>query len=727
MDGLRAIAVLAVILYHAFPQFVSSGFVGVDIFFVISGYLISGIIIQNISRSNFSYVEFYKNRILRIFPALLIVLVSTLICAPLFFLDSELSSLGLHTAASAAFVQNFLLWSESGYFDVAASFKPLLHIWSLGVEEQFYIVAPLVLAVSMRKNKLLLVALVLAALSLIYNLYASGLRPTEDFYSPLTRYWELSMGGLAYLLSHHYAGYAQRLQRWGHLFSIVGAALIGYSIFFIPGQAVYPGFHALLPVAGAFLIVISSSSSAANAVLALRPLVLIGLISYPLYLWHWPLLSLGKILNGKELSLEWKSVLVLISFVLAYLVYALVEKNVRNGLNKSKKAKILIALMVLVFAAGLGIHFFYKARAQGVTLLQGKGKEMVRVEEEAPVVPAVEPEAALTPTPAAAARVSNEVTAAIADAKTKTAATEAPVEKINVEIPRGVKPMRFDESSVNLGPLRDQCRKQFPDFRFDCLYRPSQESAEVQNRKKVLFVGDSHAESIAVGYLASNPRDEVLSISIAGCLPFINLERYSIHGPTHCPDQLAPVFSSIERGLFADYAIVIVARYAWFITGVGFGEFDEGPRNPGNIQIQPPGPRLDANPDQYPAFFEQALQETLKLFVANAKKVYVFQQVPEIYYDPKACIDRGLNKEAVDCNMQRKVVSARQASFRAAIHKALRNFPAVKALDPLPVLCDEATCYASDLAGRFLYKDDDHLSPYGSFVVSKKMLEKSLR
>ena len=192
IDGLRALAVLSVVVFHAFPGVMPGGFIGVDIFFVISGFLISTILLENLGRGTFSFAEFYSRRIRRIFPALLVVLSASYAFGWFALLPDEFMQLGKNIAAGAGFVSNFLLWSESGYFDTAAEVKPLLHLWSLGIEEQFYIVWPLLLwAVARLRLNALTVIIVLASISFMLNVDVVRNNAIAAFYSPQTRCWEL--------------------------------------------------------------------------------------------------------------------------------------------------------------------------------------------------------------------------------------------------------------------------------------------------------------------------------------------------------------------------------------------------------------------------------------------------------------------------------------------------------------------------------------------------------
>jgi peptidoglycan/LPS O-acetylase OafA/YrhL len=204
IDGLRAIAVLGVVAFHAFPELLPGGFIGVDIFFVISGFLISTIIFENIEAKSFSFVDFYCRRIRRIFPALLLVIAASFAFAWFVLLPAEFKQLGKHILGGAGFFSNLLLWSESGYFDKSAEAKPLLHLWSLGIEEQFYIVWPLLLWAGwkLRINWLALIFSI-TVLSFFLNLHMVYADAVATFYSPLTRFWELSVGAVLAFLSPH--------------------------------------------------------------------------------------------------------------------------------------------------------------------------------------------------------------------------------------------------------------------------------------------------------------------------------------------------------------------------------------------------------------------------------------------------------------------------------------------------------------------------------------------
>jgi len=355
IDGLRAIAVLSVLLFHTFPEFLPGGFVGVDIFFVISGYLITQIIFQELQNHDFKLWNFYQRRIRRIFPALLIVFLTCTILGWIILTPAEYELYGTHMLAGAGFVPNIIFWREAGYFDKEAITKPLLHLWSLGVEEQFYLVWPLILGISWKlwkpnSSRVLTIASLLLLTSLVWSSYQINHNPIADFYSPFSRFWELALGGCIALWSSKIV-LNPSASRWGQL---LGFVLLIFSLWGLNEQTPFPGLWAIFPCLGSALILFFSSASEnmPTRILRLRPLVFIGLVSYPLYLWHWPLLSFARILEGQAISASAKCSLLLLSFVLAYLTYSFLEKPIRSS-RKPRTAIVLLLCMLLALSFGV--------------------------------------------------------------------------------------------------------------------------------------------------------------------------------------------------------------------------------------------------------------------------------------------------------------------------------------------------------------------------------------
>ncbi len=355
IDGLRAVAVGCVVCFHAFPNILKGGFVGVDVFFVISGFLISTIIFQGLENGRFSYFDFYSRRIKRIFPALAAVCAATLLTGWYVLLPDEFQLLGKHVAGGAGFVSNLVLWGESGYFDAAAESKPLLHLWSLGIEEQFYVVWPLVLGlVWKRKRGFFVVTLLVAAISFGINIATIHGSPVAAFYSPLSRFWELMIGGaLAYIAMHK----AALLKGYADARSIGGILLIASGAVELNTESAFPGFWALPPTCGAFLLIAAGPDAWFNKhVLASRPMVWVGLISYPLYLWHWPVLVFYRIASGRLLTPADRIGAVIAACVLAYLTYRYLEQPMRRAASRIVPQTLGIA-MACIGALGLLSYF----------------------------------------------------------------------------------------------------------------------------------------------------------------------------------------------------------------------------------------------------------------------------------------------------------------------------------------------------------------------------------
>jgi peptidoglycan/LPS O-acetylase OafA/YrhL len=327
IDGLRAVAVLPVILFHAGLKVLGGGYVGVDIFFVISGYLITTILLAELEQGRFSVRRFYERRARRILPALFVVM---LVCIPLgwkWMLPGEFRSLAETTIGVALFASNFVFWRDSGYFSPAVEEMPLLHTWSLAVEEQFYIVFPLLLWALWRfgRKKTLLVIIALSGVSLVMAEYASRYHPVANFYLLPTRAWELGTGAVCAFLLHGKA------QRENGFLAMLGLMLIGWSIFMFGSSTPFPSFYTLFPVLGTALIILCSGPNTfVGRVLSAGPLVGIGLISYSAYLWHQPLFAFARIRSIYAPAPAVMALMVVLSLVLAYLTWKYVEQPFRG-------------------------------------------------------------------------------------------------------------------------------------------------------------------------------------------------------------------------------------------------------------------------------------------------------------------------------------------------------------------------------------------------------------
>jgi peptidoglycan/LPS O-acetylase OafA/YrhL len=351
IDGLRAVAVLSVIGFHAFPEWIKGGYVGVDVFFVISGYLISGILFGALEKGTFSIATFYSRRIRRIFAALILVLLFSWACGWFLLVSNNYKALGKEIAGGAGFVANLVAWRDAGYFANASETNPLLHLWSLGIEEQFYIAWPLIVYLTWKKkvNWLLVTGLILGA-SFAFDVMVVRTDAVASFYSPFSRFWELLVGcALAYLTLH-----GQSIATsFRDAASIAGLVLIATAILVLDKYSAFPGWWALLPTIGAFLVLAAGSQARPNRLLLSNPAMKwIGLISYPLYLWHWPLLTFARILQFGAPSRYVRIGAVIASVLLAWLTYRFVESPIRTGGQAKQKVTALCMAMAAVFALG---------------------------------------------------------------------------------------------------------------------------------------------------------------------------------------------------------------------------------------------------------------------------------------------------------------------------------------------------------------------------------------
>lgn len=326
IQGLRAIAVLAVVLYHAAPQTLTGGFVGVDIFFVISGYLIAGILLGEMDRGNFSLLGFYERRVRRLFPALFVMLAAALTAGAILLTPAAFQELGRTTVSTIFFVSNFDFWGMSDYFDSDAEFRPLLHTWSLAVEEQFYLAFPLLLAllVKFARRWMRLALLVCAVISFGLCLWALERNVAGAFFLAPFRGYELLIGAI--LAGLPFPARIPQLAR--DALSLLGLALLGASLVLINETIPFPGFAALAPCLGTAMVLFAGAngSSLGGKLISGPFFTFFGALSYSLYLWHWPVLVFGKDVLLAEPNFLQTIFLVPLSILLASLSWRFVEQ-----------------------------------------------------------------------------------------------------------------------------------------------------------------------------------------------------------------------------------------------------------------------------------------------------------------------------------------------------------------------------------------------------------------
>jgi peptidoglycan/LPS O-acetylase OafA/YrhL len=356
IDGLRAVAVVPVILFHAGIDAFGGGFVGVDVFFVISGYLITSIILAEQEEGTFSLRSFYERRARRILPALFLVMAASSLMAWLLFFPNDFEAFSRSVIATTLFSSNFLFWSETGYFDTAAELKPLLHTWSLAVEEQYYILFPLFLILMWRvaRSRTGLALALLGALSLLLAEWGAQKHPEAAFFLLPFRFWELALGALAALyLSGRKPSFGPGVSQLG---SGIGLALILWAVFWFDKDTPFPGFNALVPTVGTGLIILfAMPSTLVGRLLSNRQLVGVGLISYSAYLWHQPLLAFARYRSLTEPPIGILLGICALTFCLAYLSWRFVEIPLRRKDTYSRRGIFVASATGAAIAVVIGI------------------------------------------------------------------------------------------------------------------------------------------------------------------------------------------------------------------------------------------------------------------------------------------------------------------------------------------------------------------------------------
>jgi len=358
VDGLRAVAVLPVILYHAGVSLFSGGFVGVDVFFVVSGYLITSIILDEIRVGTFTYLGFYERRVRRIFPALFLMMAVSLPLGLTVLVPEHLEDFGQSVIAAALFVSNFFFFLEDGYFEGPAELHPMLHTWSLAVEEQFYLLMPLLLAVLVRRRiSVVGVLLALAGLSLAFSVWQVENNPSAAFYLLPARFWELMLGAVLAAAAIP----AIRSAGLSGVGVLAGLLAIAVAVFTYDEATTFPGAAALLPCVGTALIIYCGRTvNPVSTLLGSPPLRRIGLLSYSLYLWHFPLMVFARHLIIRPFTALEIFLLVALTFVLAALSWRFVEQPFRarsaSGESQVSRRRLFqLAALVMLAAVGFGV------------------------------------------------------------------------------------------------------------------------------------------------------------------------------------------------------------------------------------------------------------------------------------------------------------------------------------------------------------------------------------
>jgi len=657
IDGLRGVAILLVLGFHAFPTFIPGGYVGVDVFFVISGFLISTLILKQLRNATFTLSDFYVRRARRLVPALAIVLVSCLLFGWFALLPEEFKDLGKHVGAAAAFVLNFTVWREGGYFDPAANLNPLLHLWSLGIEEQFYLLWPLVLLVLWRHGRGLVISIAaLVAISFALNIVFMHTDPKGGFYLPVTRFWELGLGCLLAALEGYPTGTERQLSARPAadrrflvaapprpVLPVLGFTLICAAAFLFDNRIAFPGWAALMPVAGAMCIIcaprdnrsaaegIPRSASGATwdnwfqrHVLASGPLVFVGVISYPLYLWHWPLLSFATLLGTGNVPVEVRAAVLVLSFALALLVFRFVELPIRSRAPAPASRALAaglgtlgIAGLVIFTAAGISSRFGHDVRAL------------------------------------------------------ETAS-------------------RFNQYCLQTFAQR----KNFNYCKSTSATRP-----------EVIFLGDSRAQAVYEGMVSlAGSRYSMMLLARGSCPPVLNVRtQESTESDEHeasC-DETWSAFVKYVRAL-SPRVVVIVGGGAAYVG-------DSSARYAG----------LPGFSGDEASAFTDGLSELIAALQASTTVIYV-RQTPA-FDTPPSCFLRPIRVPWGRCSpvVARATIEQRLAAYNRAVDEIEARFPGLMVVDSIQALCGWKYCAQKLSSGEILYRDPLHLTTAGARHLDK--------
>jgi peptidoglycan/LPS O-acetylase OafA/YrhL len=631
IDGLRAFAIIPVVIYHAFPSLMPGGFIGVDIFFVISGFLITQILIEQNAKGTFTYVGFYERRIRRIFPALVLVLVTVLVLGWFVLFTAEYKDLITHSIAGSLFMSNMLLYSQVGYFAQASYALPLLHLWSLGIEEQFYIVWPVVITLLRKhRNGLLWTFLLLCIASFVTTQYLHTTDSEAAFYWPISRFWELGIGGIAaWIVSTYHIPYAQpQVRKIASELSWVGLILLCIGFVIINDATMFPGYFALIPTVGAFMLILAGGHSwVSRVLLANKFVIVVGLISYPLYLWHWPILSFGMLYLEADFTMYLRIGAIILSVVLAFLTYWLVERRVRETRAQVKLVptwQILVALLGVVVSAAM--------------LLQWPIPTMV------------------------SARMKRQTATRILDKIVTTSQIQTCQQAGYATVFRG---------DCNVVAHPDLARTQY------------------------IVIGDSIATAFATALLDRATDHPVLLMGLTGCVPLPGMERYSASDKAsrNCskPNGIPAIYELLKTmPADRDRVIFVAGRYTNIEGYKPNPQYSRVIRL--KYRNRPFPESSDQKQDDYRDSLVEMFDILTKL--PRTKVVFVYQ-TPEYPFAPNTCLRRGTLADSWNCPVARAFVDAYNAQYRNIVDDVLPLYPQIDTLDPVQILCDADNCYAA--------------------------------
>jgi len=670
IDGLRALAVLAVVLYHL-GLGLPGGFIGVDVFFVISGFLITGILRREMENGTFSLAEFWERRVRRIFPAIFVVVIATLVAGYRFLLPNELVSLGESSVAQALLVANIYFWRDAGYFTGSAELKPLLHTWSLAVEEQFYLLFPFFMLFfrNYSRKRLFWLMAILASVSFCISVYGTKHHPEATFYLLPTRAWELLLGCMLAVIPWKF----EASHRRDDTIAVTGFLAIILPIFFYDSRTSFPGVAAVPPVLGTAAIIFATASSPSvwlRKALSCRPLVFIGLISYSLYLWHWPVIVFTRIYFGQ---LEWQHLLFAgaLSFTLAVFSWRLVETPLR-GTNYLKQRWQLFPVAASLSCAAIAVSILF---------VSTKG------------LPERFPNYSLD---YEADEIWGERTAS---------SPTYQVNKTSKQLPNDISLIQSDVTW-----LGEEFESQVPyqqGLQAADFITLGLEQSQASDRLDFFVWGDSHAMA-----LSHSLHDAATEFSLTGksyirrsfCpLPYIHRRNQPAARIQVREDIMEFIDASRPRNL------ILVCRWAGY---AGFEQPSDRPLYKAPYDLYDTRTQNENNEE----IIKQNLHELLDFCSERDIQMWIVKQVPETAESLPASQNLRFTLGIAHSRSNQRRAREEYDQQQATANKIFRTLdsPRVHFVDASPLLYDSNGMTINYRAGRSLYRDRDHLTRWGA-------------
>ena len=632
IDGLRAAAVLPVIFYHAGFALFSGGFVGVDVFFVISGYLITGIIFEELKNGDFSIARFYERRARRILPALFAVLVASIPFAWIWMFPKELVAFSQSIEAVCLFVSNFLFWNQTGYFAASAELKPLLHTWSLAVEEQYYIFFPPLMALVWKfaPRRLFHVLALLWVSSFGLSEWMAHAHPDANFFLLPSRTWELMSGALAVIWEKKYG------TRTSDVLSFAGLTAILVAILSFTKDTPVPSFMALLPVTGAVLVVMfARSGTIAGRILSIRPIVGVGLISYSAYLWHQPIFAFARIRLADDPGPAGYLLLVALSMIMAFLSWRYIERPWRRGAFSARTIFIMSPVIATILI-GIGVSGY-----------------------------------------------------------------------VNAGFPSRMPP--------GVGDIMHYSRRE---ARWDdCLDRVRNACVYGKGSSPGFAVwGDSHAHALVPGLdrLAEESGQSFALFTHNGCPSLVDI--YRVDAVSWCKAFNDAVIARLARDRSMK-TVILASRYAVNIYG-GTADFGPAEKDRSAMPLISTSSTRRVSRAEAERIFAEKLSETVRKLEDLGKRVILVDPIPEVGYNVPRVLARNLltGNAAQDFTRPYSYYAQRQRFIIKEI-RSLADQYHLAVIRPQDKLCDAQRCL-TEVAGKPLYFDDDHLSVFGSNYIA---------